>query len=231
MNLIQIGSGAGDQDPRADYRDGFTEFVKRQNKKRIKNLVLVEANPVNYKKLKKCWRNYKRSKIFITGIVSDIFKKKKIKFYYTEKDAPYYQTFSNDIEHVKKHYRKERTFKSKKINVKKISNFLNSNCNFTPIDYLSLDVEGMEYDILVNINYEKYNIKNISFEHIHLSKFQKINLFKKLHNSGYYLKGYGFDHRNFDLLFTKGDITLNRYLTKLIPYISNKHVKYILNLF
>jgi hypothetical protein len=36
MNLIQIGSGAGDQDPRADYRDGFTEFVKRQNKKELK---------------------------------------------------------------------------------------------------------------------------------------------------------------------------------------------------
>jgi hypothetical protein len=27
---VQIGAGAGDQDPRANFRDGFTEFVKKK---------------------------------------------------------------------------------------------------------------------------------------------------------------------------------------------------------
>ena len=31
--------------------------------------------------------------------------------------------------------------------------------------------------------------------------------------------------------YQPSDIILNRFLAKLIPYISNKHVKYILNLF
>ena len=36
--FIQIGAGAGDKDSRANYRDGFTEFVKKLPKNRIKKL-------------------------------------------------------------------------------------------------------------------------------------------------------------------------------------------------
>ena len=40
MIFVQLGAGAGDLDPRANYRDGFSEFVKRYNTKKNKFFLL-----------------------------------------------------------------------------------------------------------------------------------------------------------------------------------------------
>mgnify|MGYP007000205091 len=45
--FIQIGAGAGDQDERTNYQDGFTNFVKKINKKQSDKFLIVEANPLN----------------------------------------------------------------------------------------------------------------------------------------------------------------------------------------
>ena len=39
--FIQIGAGAGDLDKRANYRDGFTEFIKNMPREYIKKIILV----------------------------------------------------------------------------------------------------------------------------------------------------------------------------------------------
>ena len=52
MNFVHIGAGAGDKDPSSNFRDGFSELVKKQNNKSI-NVIVVEANPNNIKKLEK----------------------------------------------------------------------------------------------------------------------------------------------------------------------------------
>ena len=77
MNFVHIGAGAGDLDPAANYRDGFTELVKN-HKTKNKNVFVVEANPINIKKLKKCWKNYKSVKIYNFAIVSKKINKNKI---------------------------------------------------------------------------------------------------------------------------------------------------------
>jgi hypothetical protein len=38
--FIQIGAGAGDLDKRANYRDGFTEFIKKKPRQSIKKIIL-----------------------------------------------------------------------------------------------------------------------------------------------------------------------------------------------
>ena len=53
---IQIGAGAGDQDERASYQDGFTNFVKKITKKQSDRFLIVEANPLNLDKLRICWK-------------------------------------------------------------------------------------------------------------------------------------------------------------------------------
>ena len=51
MIFLHLGAGAGDQDSRAKYRCGFTEFIKKNYKKN--DLVyLVEANTKNISKLR-----------------------------------------------------------------------------------------------------------------------------------------------------------------------------------
>ena len=61
------------------------------------------------------------------------------------------------------------------------------------IDYLQIDVEGAEYEILSSINFNKIDIKNIQFESKHFDgtfkeghKLEEVK--KKLKDSGYKLK-------------------------------------------
>jgi hypothetical protein len=37
---IQVGAGAGDQDSRAGFRDGFSEYVKKLDPNLIKRIIL-----------------------------------------------------------------------------------------------------------------------------------------------------------------------------------------------
>jgi hypothetical protein len=50
--FVQLGAGAGDLDPRANYNDGFTNFIKKLPLESIKKIVLVEPNPKKYSKFK-----------------------------------------------------------------------------------------------------------------------------------------------------------------------------------
>ena len=81
MIFFHIGGGAGDLDPGANFRDGFSEFVKN-HKSKIKNIFVVEANPTNINKLKKSWKKYKSAKIFNIAISNKNVT--KLKFFYLQ---------------------------------------------------------------------------------------------------------------------------------------------------
>ncbi len=97
MNFLHIGGGAGDLDPAANFKDGFSEFVKKYKTKN-KNIFIVEANPSNILTLKKSWTIYQSVKIFNLAITNK--KSKKLKFFFSEQDAPFYQLFSTNFNHV-----------------------------------------------------------------------------------------------------------------------------------
>ena len=226
MIFLHLGAGAGDQDSRAKYRCGFTEFIKKNYKKN--DLVyLVEANTKNIPKLKKCWQKYKNIKIINKAIFPKITKKKKISFFYCEEDAPHYQVFSLKRDHVKKHYPKSKTIKKVLVKIISLDLFLNKFFKNKTIDHLSIDLEGIDYEIIQNINFKKYSIKNISIEYLHLNRNQKINLIKLMNTNNYSYIGYGYDHNDFDLLFTKKKLFYNQILSKLIPYIKGKKIKHL----
>ena len=176
--------------------------------------------------LRKCWKNYNNVKIFNYALVPDRINNNNLDFFYSEDDKPYYQTFSLKIEHIKKHY---PFSKIKKIRIKaqKINNFFNSNFKNVVIDYLGIDLEGIDFEILNSINFNNFNIQNISFEYLHLNKKEKKSIIKKLNLHGYSYCGYGLDHNNYDYLFTKKKIYVNRLISKIIPYVSNKYIKFL----
>ena len=70
-------------------------------------------------------------------------------------------------------------------------------------------------------NYEdgfaNFKIKNISFEHLHLSFIQKLLVVYKLTRYNYYYSGLGFDVRKSDWLFSKN---YKKYVlrTFLLPF-------------
>ena len=223
MNFLHIGGGAGDLDPKANYRDGFSEFVKK-HKSDNKNIYVVEANPINIPVLKKSWKKYKSVKIFNVAISNK--KVKKIKFFYSEQDAPHYQLFSNNIDHIRIHF-PGSIIKKKSINTIDINTFLKKNFKNKIIDYFSIDIEGGDYQVLMKLNLKKFNIQNISLEYLHLSKSQKINILKKLINSGYSYFGFGLDHNKIDWFFKKKKCVWNNIVSMLLPIIHRKHYKRI----
>ena len=67
--FIQVGAGAGDLDKKANYRDGFTELVKKLPRERVKKIILVESNPLNIPSLSECWKDYPESSVHQIRIV------------------------------------------------------------------------------------------------------------------------------------------------------------------
>ena len=226
MIYVHIGAGAGDLDAGALFRDGFSEFVKKNNDE-DKRIYLVEANPSNISKLKISWKDYKNAKIFDFAITSSKQDEKRIKFYYSLDDAPHYQQFSNDIEHVKKNYKNLDRIKSKYIDCVKINEFLDKNFNNEIINFFSIDIEGMDYDVIQDINLKKYEIINFSFEHLHLNIYQKIEVFKKFLKFNYSYNGSGIDHNDFDWTFRKKKNIWNNIIFFFLIFISKKHYRFL----
>ena len=221
MIFFHIGGGAGDLDPTANFRDGFSEFVKSHGSKN-KKIFIVEANPINIDKLKKSWKRYKFVKIFNIAISDKNIT--KLKFFYSEKDAPHYQLFSTNINHVKIHF-PESKIKSKFIKAITINKFLDEHFGNKIIDYFSIDIEGSDFDVIMALNFKKSKINNISLEYLHLTKIQKIKILKKLLNNGYSYFGFGIDHNKIDWLFKKKKNWWNNSVSKLLPIIHRKHYK------
>ena len=209
MTLIQIGSGSANFD--TNFEDGFSNFVKKNKVK--KKIYIIEANSIHLKNLKKF---YSEEKVIILNfaVVPDNLNNKKMTFFYSEQDKPNYQIFSNSKYFVKKHYPNGK-IKKKIVNCIKITNLLKK-FNLNNIDYLSLDIEGMDYDVLFNLNLDNFKIKNISFEHLHLTFYQKIKIVFKLIMNDYYFSGMGFDIRKSDWMFAKNHKS-NRLITCLLP--------------
>lgn len=216
--FIQIGAGAGDQDERVNYKDGFSSFVKKNFSKEKDKILVVEANSLNLDKLKFCWSDYSNTKIFNLAIVDSNFEDEFIKLFYAKEDEPCYQVTSIFKEHVEKHYPNSK-IEEIKVKSKKINDFLSEEVGSAKIDYLAIDAEGIDYDLIMDLNFKKFDIENISIEFLHLNKDKKNRLINRLIENGYSYYGKGFDINGYDLMFKK---KMNLYLKLKTKYLKLK---------
>ena len=208
---VQIGSGAANLD--TEFEDGFSNFILK-NKIRDKVLI-VEANSLHLSRLKKFWASYSNVYVFNLAIIPDNVELSKIDFFYANEDKPNYQIFSSSKSFVKKHFPNSE-IRRKNIKCKKISEFFKIN-TIKIVEFLSIDIEGMDYEVLINFDFNKFNLKNVSFEHIHLSCWQKIKIILKLVKNGFFFSGMGFDIRKSDWMFTRG-YKYKKITTFLLPF-------------
>jgi len=202
--FIQIGAGAGDLDKRANCRDGFTEFIKKLPRSNIKKIILVEPNPLNIPLLKECWKDYPESVIYEIGIVPKKYHNDSIDFYYCPLDEPHYQVASIKKSHIYKHYGNNCELNKFIIPVKHLDNFINEIIT-EEIELLALDIEGIDAEIILDIDFNNLKLKYLSFEHIHLNA-DKENVLKHLQNNNYHFLGLGLDHNRNDYLYINGNI-------------------------
>lgn len=200
--FVQIGAGAGDLDSRANHRDGFSEFVKALPKERINHIILVEPNPINIPFLKKCWQDYPQAQIFEIAIAPKKLSCQNLDFFYAENDGPHFQVASINIEHVIKHY--DNSVKICKISVPTmdLESFLNQHVGDKEIELLSLDIEGIDAEVILDTDFNKINLKFLSYEYLHLGDLEK-NVARHINDCKMTFRGRGVDHNGYDLLYEK----------------------------
>ena len=198
---IQVGAGAGDLDIRT-HRDGFSEYVKSQTLSIHDRIILVEPNPINIPLLEKSWEGYPQAEIYPIGVhAQNTHTPQTIRFYYTEEDAPNYHVFSMDYNHVRKHYLTQE-IKSKDIVTVHIQDFLDSAVASSPVEMLALDVEGIDAELVLAINWQKLNCQKVSLEWLHLGEQASV-VTNTLITAGYKFMGNGLDHNGYDHLYVR----------------------------
>jgi hypothetical protein len=83
-----------------------------------------------------------------------------------------------------------------------LGSFLEEVIGQDKIELLSLDIEGIDAEVLLDTDLKKINVNFISFEHLHLGQ-DKDKVLSHFQNSGYVLKGNGIDHSGYDWLYQK----------------------------
>jgi FkbM family methyltransferase len=201
LNFIQVGAGAGDLDPRMNNRDGFTEYVKSLDPTTINKIVLVEPNPINIPKLKECWRDYPQAEILNIGICTSTADRRRITFYYADKDAPHYQVFSMIPEFVQAQYPNE-PLRTVEVDCITIQELIDRTLGNQSIETLALDIEGIDAAIIEDTNWKNINCNFLSFEQIHLGD-KRSAVVDLLENFGFSFVGNGLDHNGYDWMFRK----------------------------
>lgn len=203
--FIQIGAGAGDLDKDHLGKDGFTGFIKKLPREKIKKIILVEPNPLNIPLLKECWKDYPESTIHEIAICPKTYINDTIDFYYCPIDGTNYQVASIRPSHIQKHYGSECLINKFIVPAKNIDTFINEViAEDEVIELLALDIEGIDGEILLDINLEKLKAKYLSFEHLHLDDTRgstKADVLNHLTNNSYEFLGLGVDYSGFDYLY------------------------------
>ena len=201
--FIQIGACAGDLNKDENYRDGFTEFVKQLPRSRIKKIILVEPNPLNIPLLRECWKDYPEAAIYEIGIVPKTYQANTIEFYYNPNDGNNFQVASIDKNHIFKHYGNDCELEKLLIQTRNLESFINE-ITTEEVELLALDIEGIDAEVILDLDFNNIRLKYLSFEYIHL--LDNVNdIFSHLTNHRFEFLGKGIDHNGYDLLFVNSN--------------------------
>lgn len=195
--FIQIGAGAGDRDPSANFIDGFTRMVKSLDRESISRVLLVEPNPINIPSLKECWQDYPQAEIYNIGIVPSSYADKTITFYYAKTDGPHFQCTSIKKEHTGKNDLGE--FQAQ---CETLTEFLTRTVGTSYIDVLALDIEGIDGDVIIDTDWNQFNLDQLSFEYTNLGN-QTMSVKQHLEQYGFEYVGTGLDRDGLDWMYRK----------------------------
>jgi hypothetical protein len=201
--FVQVGAGAGDLDTRQNCRDGFTEFVKSLPRDRIKKIILIEPNPINIFLLKECWKDYPEAIIYELAIVPKNINIDTLELFYCPSDAPNYNVASINKSHVQMHYGDDCELNKFDIKTKHLETLVNEILPYgKEIELLALDIEGIDAEVILDLDFTKINIKYLSFEHLHLGIHHN-DVVSHLVNNNFEHLGNGLDHNGYDYLYVK----------------------------
>jgi len=173
MVIVQLGSNKGN--------DKLTEYIKNNNIN-LELGLFVEAIPFHIDELKECYKDYPNAVIENNAIKLPRDEKTEMVIYYHLDDGPKYEVASFDKNHILKHYTTDN-IESIKVPSMTLEEILDKH-NITKIDWLLIDVEGLDAEIVETFNWSKYDIDRVDVEHIHWG-IKRDYLFQKFYDMGY----------------------------------------------
>lgn len=180
MKFLQIGVHIGN--------DEAFDIIKHHD---IELGILVEPLPHLIPHIKENYKDIKNISIENKAIAVD--NSDSISFFYDTKD-PITELSSMKKQHLLEHNVKEEDIKEIKVETESLNSMIDR-YGVTELDYLFVDTEGFDYDILMSLNLNKYKIQNIIFEDIHMDgtgirgiKYQ--TLVNKMISEGYTIEKY-----------------------------------------
>jgi len=196
MIVFQIGTCTGSDD--------LTGLIQDKN---IDLLVLVEPMDIHNESILNCYKDVKNKALENIAIVDDETVK-ECHFYYHEDDGPRYETASFNPRHVAGHRAESREtyleWVEDGLKIKQAVKCMTINNLFkkydtADIDILFIDAEGMDDNIIRSIDFNRFNIKEIYFENLHLQTIEtythprSIDIYQYLQRFGYsVIKKWGF---------------------------------------
>lgn len=201
--FLQIGAGAGDRDPRTNFKDGFTDFVKGTHLTAEDRVVLVEPNPENIELLKECWRDVKNAEILQVAVLPWDQSDRVLTLWYSIEDGPHFQLTSHERAHVEKYY-PQGTIRHFDVAATSINRLLHQVRGELSLEFLGIDVEGLDAEVLLSIDWSEADFHAISYESVHMAEAELL-VHEKFRSAGYIAAGVGIDTHGLDTLVLKPD--------------------------
>jgi len=167
MKVVQIGSNKGNDD--------LSNHLLR-NFETLEFGLFVEANPFHHNDLKTCYSKYNNAIVEILAIKTPLQKETQLELFYHTNEYPNFQITTSNLDHLLLHmaecpHLQGGEVKSFVVDCITLEELLDK-YQIKYLDWILLDVEGMDAEILLTFNWKKYNIFRIEFEHIHLGHYK-----------------------------------------------------------
>jgi FkbM family methyltransferase len=190
MKIVQVGACIGN--------DHVTELVTA--KKNVEFLLLIEPNIKALPRLQDCYKSTPNVVIENVAIVPDYSTGTSVEMFFSERDAQWgYQVTSMFKSHLEKHLYNTNEIESFNVPCSTLTDVL-SKYNISYLDYLFIDIEGIDAQVLLSLDLNKYDIKYICIEVLHLTDETSVYEFLKKHG---YVETY--TSNKFDKMFIKLD--------------------------
>ena len=189
MKIVQVGASIGN--------DHVTKLTNTTTD--LELLVLVEPNPKNLERLNECYKNTQNTHIENIAILPNYDDGKTVTLYFAERDAGWgYEVTSIFKTHLEKHAYASSEIESFTVDALTLNDLLEK-YNISDLEYLFIDVEGIDKEVLMSLDLKKYNIQTIYVETIHIDNVNELVQFMNSHG---YVNAGSANHNN-DTIFTK----------------------------
>ena len=179
--FVQVGAGVGNLDSRTI--DGFSEFMGRQRLVDGDLIVVVEPNPMNVALLEQGWSGSRNIDVQPLAVIPSGSAAHVLILWFAREDGPNFQVTSHNRQHVLDHY-PNGTIESFEVEAVPIDLLLRSVRGDRELELLAVDVESLDAEILMSIDWQEFDFNAVSFESFHMGEMEE-EVRSMLMRSGY----------------------------------------------